>query len=498
MPLKQKHVIVLIGILFLIKLYLARILNLMPDEAYYWSWSRDLSWCYYDQPGMIAWIEYLFTGLSGVISPLSARFPMILLSLGTTIAVYFASLELFGSQNRALIAAALINIIPIFFTGSIFVMHDSPLLFFWALSGFMFARFNKTKNPVFLYLLAVTTAGAVYSKFTGVFFTGGVFLFFMLSPESRKWLKSPHFWLAQALFALMMLPILQWNTTHDWAAFKAVMKLSAKSPSSFSTLLDYIFSYHAAQFILISPFIYIPLIFSLFYGVKCWLKEKNDSILICLVASVPVLIYFTYLCFRTRVQPNWPVFGYPMAMILMIELIGRREIKFPGQLFYSLNYWRTAVGITLFINIILVLHALFCLIPHNFEGLVKKDRLIKEFYGWPKLAEKVSLTENPGQIVMALRYQIASELEFYYPQEKHVFCLNDFGRGNQYDFENDYRNLYSRDVLLVSEKPIPPALAERFEKVGPALKYMQIFKGVIVKTYYLYNCYNYKDTGRKK
>lgn len=197
-------------------------------------------------------------------------------------------------------------------------------------------------------------------------------------------------------------------------------------------------------------------------------------------------------------QPNWPVFGYPMALILMVELIGQKELKYPKRLFYNRNYWRTAFGVTIAINILLVLHALYCLIPHNFEDLIKKDRFVKEFYGWPKLAMKVSQSEFPEQIVMTLRYQIASELEFYYPREIQVFCLNDFGRGNQYDLENDFQRINGKDILLVSEKPIPPKLAERFEKIGPTVTYMQIFRGVIVKTYYMYNCYNYKDTGWKK
>ena len=311
--------------LFLLRLWLAYSLQMIPDEAYYWSWSRHPDWCYYDQPGMIAWLEYLSTQLTGMVNPFMARLPMLLLSLGATVSIYMVSYELFGSRNRAVVVAGLLNVIPVFFAGSFLVMHDTALIFFWILSCLFLVRLINTQRSEYFYLLAFTIAGAVYSKFTGVFFMTGLVIFVVLSPRQRKWLKNPHFYFMHALLSLLLSPIIWWNSHHGWVSYHAVLKLGTKTPASLARLADYVLSYHGAQFLIMSPLIYAALLFVLFDGSRWWLRKKDDAYLLCLAFSVPVLIYFSYLSFRSRVQPNWSVFGYPMALVLMVE-IAYREI----------------------------------------------------------------------------------------------------------------------------------------------------------------------------
>ena len=40
-------------------------LDLAPDEAYYWDWSRNLAWGYYSKPPMVAWLYRLVSELGG-------------------------------------------------------------------------------------------------------------------------------------------------------------------------------------------------------------------------------------------------------------------------------------------------------------------------------------------------------------------------------------------------------------------------------------------------
>ena len=478
-------------IIFLIRVFLAQFLNIIPDEAYYWTWSNNLDWCYYDQPGMIAWVEHLGNKLPGNINPLSARLPLIILSLGATFLVFLVSLELFESKMRAFYVAVLLNLTPMFFAGAFLVMHDGCLLFFWILTIFFLVKLVKTGNEFYLFMMAIALAGTIYSKFTGVFMAFGILLFFIVSPKQRKWLTSPGFWTAGLLAFLFILPIITWNYQNDWISYKVVSKLAGKHPSSIKKVLDYFFSYHGAQFLLISPLLFIPVVVTQVIGVKKWLKKKDDYILLCLVFSLPVLLYFSFQSFFSRVQPNWSVFAYPMAFVFMVEEIGRNFKKEEKKFFNKFIYWQWAVGIAAVTCLILVVHATVSFLPPNFEGLMKKDRLVKEFRGWPELAEEVRSMRKPGQVVMALRYQIASELEFYLADQPFVYCMNAFGRGNQYDFTNDYDALGGMDVLLVSEKPIPEDLAEKFHEVEPPVTFNYSYKKVIVKTFLIYQCHNF-------
>ena len=488
----QAALFLLIGFVFALRVWFAAGLNIIPDEAYYWTWSRSLGWCYYDQPGMIAWIENLGTHFFGSGTPFSLRIPILLLTLGSTAVLYLTGVELFGSKIRALAAAAFLNIIPVYFAGGLLVVHDAPLIFFTLLSGLFLARLITTGNSACLYFLAFALAAAFYSKFTGIFAWLGVMLFFLASPRFRGWLKSPHFWLSAALALLLVTPVLWWNYTHDWISFRAVMKLGSKHSSSPGNLMDSVLSYQGAQALLLSPLLYGAVLVSLWQGVREWIRGKDDRVLLCLAFSVPVIIYFTYLSFSTRVQSNWTAFGYPLALLYMMERAVNPPAFDARRWVHRYGFWKWTAGTALACSLLLAAHAKFCLIPAGLEAMIPRDRLLQEFKGWPELAKRARELRAPGQVVMALRYQIASELEFYLPGQPRVYCLNAFGRGNQYDFTNDYQGLGGKDVLLVSEYPIPEKLAEKFEKVYPPVKFDVTFRGAVIKSFFIYDCHRFE------
>jgi hypothetical protein len=307
-------------------------------------------------------------------------------------------------------------------------------------------------------------------------------------------LKSPHLLLSAALALLLILPVFLWNYTHDWISFQAVMKLGSKHPSSLGNLADSVFSYQGAQALLLSPFLYGAVLFSLWQGAREWIRGKDDRVLLCLTFSVPVIVYFTYLSFRTQVQPNWTAFGYPLALLYLVELAGNFNAFGALRWIANRKFWKLAAGTALVFSLLLGAHAKFCMIPSGFKTLIQHDRLLQEFQGWPVLAKKAGELRTPNQVVMALRYQVASELEFYLPGQPRVYCLNAFGRGNQYDFTNDYQGLGGKDVLLVSEYPIPEKLAEKFEKVNFPEKLQIFFRGAVIKTFFIYDCRNFEHS----
>ncbi|MBT4485544.1 MAG: glycosyltransferase family 39 protein, partial [Candidatus Latescibacteria bacterium] len=420
------------------------------------------------------------------------RLPVIFLSLGVSIAAYITSYDLFGSHERAAATAVLMNIIPVFFIGGIMAITDIPLTFFWILSALFLIRLIKTKNPVYFYLLALSLAGALYSKYTTMFLIFGVVLFFVLSPNRCTWLKNPHLWFS-ALFAFLLLtPMIWWNYHHDWISYRFLVNRGA-IPQSFSLtkLLDYFFSYHGAQFLLLSPLIYIAVILTLLRVAKRWLSERDDGVLACLALSVPALLYFSYLSFRTRTHPNWSLPGYPTAIILMVEDVGSRLGERAKLFIYRPGYVKWAAGTALTLCLLISIHAVVGLTP---ASMLEKDRLQRELRGWPELGRKISELGKSGQVIMATRYQVASELEFYHPEHPRVYCMNAFGRGNQYDFINDYQALGGKDVLLVTEKGIPGRLAEKFHHVEPPIKFEVVYRGAVLRTFLIYKCAHFDNS----
>ncbi|MCB0369168.1 MAG: glycosyltransferase family 39 protein, partial [Bdellovibrionales bacterium] len=53
------------AIIFVFRIIFALNVNLIDDEAYHWSWSKNLMLSYYDHPGMISWLDWVSTSIFG-------------------------------------------------------------------------------------------------------------------------------------------------------------------------------------------------------------------------------------------------------------------------------------------------------------------------------------------------------------------------------------------------------------------------------------------------
>ena len=71
-------------------------LDLAPDEAHYWEWSRRLDWSYYSKGPMVAYLIAGSTRLCGN-TEFCVRLPAVLLALGTATVVYLLARRLFTS-----------------------------------------------------------------------------------------------------------------------------------------------------------------------------------------------------------------------------------------------------------------------------------------------------------------------------------------------------------------------------------------------------------------
>src|SRR5918912_150677 len=89
-------------------------LDLAPDEAHYWEWSRHLDWSYYSKGPLIAYVIRagceLFGGLSLALTGnlmLAVRLPAILFGALLLVGLYRLAKDSFESDRFALAAVAL-------------------------------------------------------------------------------------------------------------------------------------------------------------------------------------------------------------------------------------------------------------------------------------------------------------------------------------------------------------------------------------------------------
>jgi len=297
----------------------ARRLELTFDEAYYTLWSRSLSFGYLDHPPMVALLIRASTSLFGG-AELGAR-ALSLLTVGAMPAlIAFIAWRLFGSGEKAALAALMWIAMPLVAIGAAFVTPDVPLVVFWTLGLAALVELWRTGEKRWLIALGLALGLALQSKFTAVFFAAGVGLALVATPSLRRWLVSPALFAGLAAALVIFAPFVIWNAEHGWAAF--AKQLGRAPPNGFEPY--YLAEFLIAQIGLLNPLVVaalVPAVAAIPWRAPILACSRDEArrILACTIA--PAAIYFLLHSLHDRVQGNWLAPLYPAAAILAAEWV---------------------------------------------------------------------------------------------------------------------------------------------------------------------------------
>src|SRR5262245_59985885 len=130
----------IIGATALRILYLANNcpLDLAPDEAHYWDWSRHLDWSYYSKGPLVAWIIKASCWLFGPVSVqltgsemLAVRIPAVLFGSLLLVSLYILTVQVFRREGLALVIVAVALTMPLMAAGSLLMTIDAPYTCLW-------------------------------------------------------------------------------------------------------------------------------------------------------------------------------------------------------------------------------------------------------------------------------------------------------------------------------------------------------------------------------
>ena len=124
---KRQNKVLFLFLLFLVVTNIIQsfFTGLLHDEAYYWVWSKNFAWGYYDHPPMIA--LFIAAGDKLFHNEIGVRLISILAIAGT-IALFFRMIQ---PAKEKLFYALLFSLTPIL-GACFFAVPDNPLLFFTA------------------------------------------------------------------------------------------------------------------------------------------------------------------------------------------------------------------------------------------------------------------------------------------------------------------------------------------------------------------------------
>lgn len=398
----------LIG-LFLLQILVASGFELAHDEAYYWLFSKNLDWGYFDHPPLVALTIRLFSFLPH--SELAVRFGFILMQFGTLFLLFRLIPQKFWN-----LATVLFFAFPLASFTGLLALPDMPLLFMTAAYCVALKRYLEKEDTLSILLMSFCIPVLLYAKYHGI-----LVIFFTLVALPKLFMKKS-FYVITLLSILLFLPHVLWQYEHDFSTLRYHFLERPSSSFSFKRCLDYI----GTQIGLAGAFVG-PVVWWIIFKTKT--QNSFDRVMKCI--SVGVVGFFLISTFSKKFEANWTIFlTVPMIVLVVSSELWKKKI------ISSLLYASFAL---------IVLARLIFVMPEN---MVKAKR-IKEFKGWAQWSEE--LKEKCGdKKLMANSYQIASKLSFYLNDE--IQALNYRSRKNQFDYWRFDKNYPSENVCYITDK----------------------------------------------
>lgn len=381
-------------------------LELYPDEAQYWLWSRTLDFGYYSKPPIVAWAIWATTHMGGdseALVRLSAPF----FQAVATLCVFALGRRLYGGA-AGLAAAALYALAPAVQISGLVVATDAPLLCFLGLTLLAYADLQSAIGGRRLALAAgfgVALGLAFLSKYAAAYAVIGIALHLILSREARRAWSLPSAALAIAAFALVLAPNLVWNAQHGFATLHHTASNAAwgqRSPFNPLNALKFL----ATQFGVFGPIPMGALIAGVAIAARRRAISREDLLLACF--TLPPILIVTVQAFLSRANANWSGAGYLAGSVLVAGWLVR----------WRARRWLTAA---VAIQALIAAVVLLVLVQPKAADALGGSNSLKRLRGWSDAAkivtERARVEQTAGLSAVAVNNRFLYYALAYYGRD---------------------------------------------------------------------------------
>lgn len=375
--------------LTILRLVMAALLPLTPDETYYFTWAQHLQAGYFDHPPMVAlWIK-LGTFLCGnnalgirILGPVSA--------LIGSFFMFDTGNRLLPGKSFGLWAATFFNATLMLGAGCVLMTPDSPLVFFWTLGLWALARLIESGQPRWWLAVGIFAGLMLFSKYTAALFLAGAGLWALTCRPIRRQLLTPWPWLGLVVAFLLFTPDIIWNATHGWVSY--IKQGSRVDGFNLARAIGFLAALLGGQFMLLTPVIACLAVRGVW---RLWGEKTPGAQLLLWLTLLPAAVFLEHVL-TNRVESNWPAIMYPAACLT-------------AAAFASAWRWR-ALWLGFGISAVVYLQALTGVLPIP----ARSDTTALQMAGWKALAGQAAAM-HPA-FLTSYSYSVVAELAFYAPK----------------------------------------------------------------------------------
>lgn len=499
----------IIAYAFALRLVYLGSVELLPEEAYYWNYSRHLDIGYLDHPPMVAWLIRVGTAAFGR-SQFGVRVGAVCCGVITSVFTYRLTRNLFG-ETSALLALVLAQALPFFFLSGLLMTPDAPLTAAWAASLYYLERALVAGRSEAWWGVGLALGIGALSKYSIGLLVPVTLAFMLWDRKSRRWWWRWEPYLASLLAFAVFSPVILWNAQHEWAsfAFQTSRRLAEAPRFALHKLV-------ASALILITPTGVLAVAAALLGAKPADADVKPEQagdgdaarrrLFITLAVLFPLTV-FALFSLRHEVKLDWT--GAPWTAALPVMAAGMTST---GAALSGLRAWIRAAWAPTLVTMLVIYGAGLHYLVLGLPGLGYGKHIELAPVGWRDFSRRImeaaaairTETGSDPVIVGMDRYAIASELAFYGAERTrsavdtssaHLFG----GIGLMYERWTPAEMQEGRTLLLVAWDPadlIGKAVESHAERWGPVEDEVLWRDGQVVRHYYHRVAYNYRSNPR--
>jgi dolichol-phosphate mannosyltransferase len=477
-------------LLLCLRFFSAFVIDLSPQEAYYWNYAMHPALSYFDHPPMIAWVigaGQFFLGKN----ELGVRIGGFLLSL-LSISLLYVLGKLWFGRRAGLWAALLFQLLPLYFVYGLLITPDAPLTFFWLLTLYLISIAVRDGRAWAWYVAGIALGLCLLSKYTAIFLVPSTLLFLILDGRHRQWLMRKEPYLALLIAAAFFTPVVLWNAENEWASFG--FQVSDRLSRDSSELFEGVGEFLLVQFGVTSPALLAGLLMISAAPLSLPLRYRRGKWRFSWLFSLPLLGFLLLFSAHSRIKANWTL---PVYLALLIA-------AYPSYRYLRFN---SGPRIKLVARYLLV--AWFCALPvlytiavYHLTITIPGIPVHRFTTGWKELSaiverEARAFEIEGGKNVFLLgldSHYAAAALSFYTADGRGVFSRNLVGkRALAFEHWTPKSDLAGFNALAVDvNPPRVEALEKYFARVDSDVQRIPVRKGKrILHYFYLVKCFGY-------
>lgn len=379
-PLRMALALVLVLTVLRLAAIFASPLELNPEEAQYWLWSRTLDFGYFSKPPMIAWAIWATTAIGGD-GEAWVRFSAPLFHAVAGLSLFAAGRRLYDDWT-GLTAAAVYLLMPGVALSSFILATDAPLLCFLALALLAYVTVREGEHRLAPAAgLGAALGLAMLSKYAALYALIGIGLHLALSKDARRAWDLKTAAVALVAFAAVLAPNLVWNANHHFATVGHTAANANLGGKLFNP--GEMLGFLGGQFGVFGP---VP--FGVLAGgaaVLAWRRRLQPQDLLLLCFAVPPLAVVTFGALLSRANDNWAASAYVAGAVLAAALLVRWRAR-----------WWLVGGLGL--QAALVVFMLLAVANPAILDALGRSNDIKRARGWKQMAEQVVQRAQVEQI----------------------------------------------------------------------------------------------------